>query len=416
MKDITITALDVGSSAIRAVVSQIFQEGTEYKLQVLGAAEHPSEGVNRGSITSIDDASASISACIEKAERMSGIPIESALVGISGVHIVSQTCRGIIAVGKINGEISKSDVDRALDSARTIATPPNHEILHVIPRSSIIDGQISTKDPIGMTGSRLEVDALVIQGFAAEIRNFTKCIYRTNLEIEDLVFSILATAEAVLTNKQKELGVVLINIGASTTSLIVYEEGEVLHTAVIPMGSDHITSDIAIGLRISIELAEKIKLEYGDLIVRETPKKGEIHLSEFDAMEQGSVSAKYVHQIIEARVEEIFDKIEHELKKIGRSGILPGGAILTGGGSKLGGIVEIAKKRLKLPVAYAMLKNVVNVIDRVHDQTFVTAMSIAHWGLFMHQQRNRGNRSFISLEHSFDIRSRVKKLFKSLLP
>lgn len=416
MKDITITGLDVGSSAIRVVVSQIFEEGSERKLQILGAAEHPAEGVSRGTITSIDDAAASISACLEKAERMSGIPIESAWVGISGVHIASQTCRGIIAVGKVNGEISKSDVERALDSARTIATPPNHEILHVIPRSSIIDGQISTKDPIGMTGSRLEVDALIIQGFAAEIRNFTKCIYRTNLEIEDLVFSILATAEAVLTNKQKELGVVLINIGASTTSLIVYEEGEVLHTAVIPMGSDHISSDIALGLRISIELADKIKLEYGEVITREAPKKGEIHLSEFDAMEEGSISAKYVYQIIEARVEEIFDKIEHELKKIGRGGILPGGAILTGGGSKLSGIVDIAKKRLKLPVSYATIKNVVNVIDRVQDQTFTTALSIANWGLLMHQQRHRGNRPFLSMEPSFDIRSRVKKLFKSLLP
>ncbi len=416
MKETIITGLDVGSTAIRIVVGQSFSDGVENKLQIIGASEHPSEGVHRGSITSIDDAAQSISACLEKAERMSGVPLESAWVGISGSHIVSQTTRGVVAVGKINGEISKSDVERALETARTIATPPNHEILHVIPRSSIIDGQISTKDPIGMTGSRLEVDALVVQGFSSEIRNFTKCIYRAGLEIEDLVFSVLATAEAVLSNKQKELGVVLIVIGGSTTSMIVYEEGEVLHTAVLPMGSDHITSDIAIGLRISIDLAEKLKLDYGSLISKESPRKGDFHLSELDASEQGSVPLKYVNQIIEARVEEIFEKVEHELKKIGRNGILPGGAILTGGGSKLSGIVDIAKKRLRLPVSYAALRNIVNVIDKAYDQTFVPALGIAYWGLLSEQQKGRRASSFLSISTPFDLRSRVKKLFKALLP
>lgn len=415
MKETFITGLDVGSTAVRIVVGQIFSEGAEHKLQILGAAEHPAQGVHKGSITSIDDAATSIGACAQKAERMAGVPIESVWVGISGAHIVSQTTRGIVAVGKINGEIAKSDVERALEAARTIAVPPNHEILHVIPRSSIIDGQISTKDPVGMTGSRLEVDALVVQGFSSEIRNFTKCIYRSGLEIDDIVFGVLATAEAVLSNKQKELGVVLINIGGSTTSIIVYEEGEILHTAVLPVGSDHITSDIAIGLRISIEIAEKIKLEYASFHAKEDQKK-DILLEDLDASEQGAVSLRYVNQIIEARAEEIFEKIEHELKKIGRSGILPGGAILTGGGSKLSGIIDIAKKRLKLPVAYAQVKNILNVIDRVYDQTFIPAVSIALWGVISQQHKSRQGRSFISIGTPFDLRSRVKKLFKSLLP
>ncbi|MBI4273009.1 cell division protein FtsA [Candidatus Uhrbacteria bacterium] len=415
MKETIITGLDVGSTAVRIVVGQAFSEGAEHKLQILGAAEHPAQGIHRGSITSIDEAATSISACIEKAERMAGVPIESAWVGISGAHIVSQTTRGVVAVGKINGEIAKSDVERALEAARTIAVPPNHEILHVIPRSSIIDGQISTKDPIGMTGSRLEVDALVVQGFSSEIRNFTKCVYRSGLEIDDIVFTILATAEAVLSNKQKELGVTLINIGGSTTSIIVYEEGEILHTAVLPMGSDHITSDIAIGLRISIDVAEKIKIEYASFGAKENIKK-DILLEEIDASEQGTVSLKYVSQIIEARVEEIFEKIEHELKKIGRSGILPGGAILTGGGSKLSGIIDIAKKRLKLPVAYANVKSILNVIDRVYDQTFIPAVSVALWGMTSEQQKSRQVRGFISMDSPFDLRNRVKKLFKSLLP
>lgn len=416
MKDTIITGIDIGSTAIRAVVGQMFSDGGEKKLQIIGAAEHESEGINRGSISSMDSAINSITACLEKTERVTGIPIDTAWIGISGTHIACQTSRGIVAVGKVNGEISRQDVERAVEAARAIATPANYEILHVIPRGAIIDGQISIKDPIGMTGTRLEIDTLIIQGFASEIRNYTKCIYRTGLEIDDLVFSILATAEAVLTNKQKELGVVLVNIGGSTTDLIVFEEGEVLHTAVIPVGSDHITCDIAIGLRIAIDSAEKIKRDYGELPQSANAKKGEFDLSELNTNDEGAISIKYVSQIIEARVEEIFDKIELELKKIGRNGVLPAGIVLTGGGSKLAGIIDTAKKHLKLPAMSASVKNMVNPIEKVFDQSFTTAVGLAYWGLASHQQKAKSANFLFSNDNSIDPRSRVKKWFRSLLP
>ncbi|MEK7618985.1 MAG: cell division protein FtsA [Patescibacteria group bacterium] len=416
MKDTIISGIDIGSTCIRAVVGQMFSDGTEKKLQIIGAAEHQSEGVNRGSITSMESAISSITACLEKAERVTGIPVDSAWIGISGTHVVSQTSRGIVAVGKVNGEISRQDVERAVEAARAIATPANYEILHVIPRGAIIDGQIAIKDPIGMTGTRLEVDTLIIQGFASEIRNFTKCIYRTGLEIDDLVFSILATAEAVLTNKQKDLGVILVNIGGSTTSIIVYEEGEILHTAVIPVGSDHITCDIAIGLRISIDSAEKIKRDYGNLPENSLSKKGEVELSDINPGDEGTVSMKYISQIIEARVEEIFDKIELELKKIGRNGVLPAGIVLTGGGSKLFGIIETAKRQLKLPASAAAVKNVINPIEKVFDQSFTTAVGLSYWGLASHQQKLKSANSLFNTDLSIDPRARVKKWFRSLLP
>lgn len=416
MKETIITGLDLGSSAVRLVVGQVFSDGGERHLQILGAIEHPSAGITRGSITSIDDAAGAISACLEKAERITGMPIDSAWVGVSGTTITSQTSKGIVAVGKVNGEISRQDVDRVIEAARAIATPANYEILHVIPRGATIDGQITIKDPIGMTGTRLEIDTLIIQAFASEIKNYTKCIYRTGLEIEDLVFSILATAESTLTPRQKELGVVLINIGKSITNMVVFEGGEILHTAVVPVGSDHITQDIAIGLKISPDSAEKIKLEYGNLNVKDVDKKNEIDLSLIDPEEEGRVTIKYISQIIEARVEEIFDKVEDELKKIGKAGLLPAGCVLTGGGSRLSGMVEMAKKSLRLPAAYAQVRNVINPMENVLDQSYTTAIGLVSWGFSFHNQRSKSSHFLLNLDDSGDIRGRVKKWFKALLP
>lgn len=416
MKDAIITGIDVGSTMMRIVMGQVYSDSGEKKLQIIGAVEYPSEGVHKGTITSIDHAVTSLTHCLENAERMSGISVESAWVGVSGIHIISQQSKGVVAVGKINGEISRQDFERAVEAARAIATPANYDIVHVIPRTAIIDGQITIKDPVGMTGTRLEVDTLIIQGFSTEIRNVTKCVYRTGLEIEDLVFSILATAEATLTNRQKDIGVVLANIGGATTSLVVFEEGELLHAAVIPMGSNHISNDIALGLQVSIDTAEKIKLEYGTLNVRDVSKKSEIDLSNLAGDDEGVISQKYVSQIIEARVEEIFDKIELELKKIGRNGVLPGGIILTGGGSKLSGMIELAKRRLKLPTRYATMKNLVNPIEKVFDQSFTTAVGLAYWGLSFHQQKTKQQNFLFHNENTVDVRSRVKKWFKTLLP
>ncbi len=416
MKDTILTGLDIGSTTIRIVVGQMYSEGGERKIQLIGAAESETEGITRGSITDIDDAAQSIIACLEKAERMTGVPIDSAWVGMSSAHITSQISRGIVAVGKVNGEIGKQDVERAIEAARAIATPANYEILHVIPRKSTIDGQMTIKDPIGMTGTRLEVDAMIIQAFASEVRNITKCIYKTGLEIEDLVFSILAAAESTLTNKQKELGVMLMNMGGSTTSLVIYEEGEILHTAVLPVGSNHITADIAIGLRISPDIAEKIKIEYGSVMQKDLQKRPDIQLSDIDPAEQGAIPMKYVSHIIEARVEEIFEKVEEELKKIGRDGVLPAGVVLTGGGAKLPGIVDLAKRRLKIAGSLATLKNVNNPIEKIYDQSFTTAVGLVLWGFALAQQRSKHAHFPFQIDQSIDISNRVKKWFKSLLP
>ncbi|MBI5766061.1 cell division protein FtsA, partial [Candidatus Falkowbacteria bacterium] len=239
-RDNIITGLDVGSTAIRIVVGQ--KSRNDDRLHIIGAVEAPAQGISKGVVNSVEDAVSSISLALEKIERMVGQPVDHAWIGISGSHITAQESRGVVAVSKPDGEIRAEDVERAIGAARAVSIPPNYEIIHVIPKSFTVDSQVGIKDPIGMTGVRLEVETQIIQGLAAQIKNLTKCIYRTGLDIDDLVLSVLASAESVLTNRQKDLGVVVVNLGGATTSLSVFEEGDVLHTAVLPVGSEYITN------------------------------------------------------------------------------------------------------------------------------------------------------------------------------
>lgn len=377
-----IASLDIGSNNVRMVVGQRLENQSKSShpiLQIIGMSEVGSEGVRKGVITNIEDAVSSISQCLENVERMTGQQIKRVWVGIAGTHITSQESRGIIAVSRPNGEINDDDIERAIGAARTVVTPLNHEILHVIPRSFSVDGQSGIKDPSGMTGIRLEVETQIIQGLSSHIKNFTKSIHRTGLEIEDIILSILASSEAVLSKKQKELGCVLIDIGGATTSLIVFEEGDMVFTAILPIGSDHITADIAIGLRKDPEIAHRVKLEYGSALPNEISPDDQIDLASV-GNEHGWVSRRYVAEIIQARVEEIFEKIDNELKKIGRSGLLPAGAVLIGGGAKMPGIVEISKNVLRLPVSLGYPRDIQSAIDKVNDIGYSTAIGLLKWG------------------------------------
>ncbi|MBI3291122.1 cell division protein FtsA [Candidatus Falkowbacteria bacterium] len=411
-----IAGLDIGSSAVRLAIGQASETGE--KIHIIGSAEVPAEGISKGVISSIEDAVSSVSACLEKAERMVGVPIEKVWVGISGSHITSQESRGVVAVARSDGEISEDDVERSIEAARTVATPPNYEILHVIPKSFTVDGQSGIKDPLGMTGVRLEVDTQIIQGISSQIKNLTKAIYRTGANIEDMVLSILATSEAVLTSRQKELGVIVINLGGSTTSFAVFEEGDILDTGVLPVGSDHITSDIAIGLRISIDTAEQIKLEYGSASAGGVGKRDEIDIGEMEGRESSLVSKKYVAEITEARVEEILDKVDNQLKKLDKSGKLPAGIVFTGGGAKLNGLVEVAKKRLRLPAVIGSPLNVASAIDKINDPAFSTAIGLVVWGSQLAGKKSRGGfgKIFSFLPGIQNISNQARKWFKKIIP
>ncbi len=411
-KDNIITGLDVGSTAIRIVVGQ--KSRNDDRLHIVGAVETPAQGISKGVVNSVEDAVSSISLALEKIERMVGQPVDHAWIGISGSHITAQESRGVVAVSKPDGEIRAEDVERAIGAARAVSIPPNYEIIHVIPKSFTVDSQVGIKDPIGMTGIRLEVETQIIQGLAAQIKNLTKCIYRTGLDIDDLVLSVLASAESVLTNRQKDLGVVVVNLGGATTSLSVFEDGDILHTAVLPVGSEYITNDIAIGLRISIDTAEKIKVREGSCVSKDLKKSEEMKYSEVGGIEEGGFSKKQVAEIIEARVEEIMEKVDKELKKIGKSGMLPAGAVLTGGGAKLSDIVEAAKTYLRLPASLGYPQELVSNLDKVSDLSFTTAIGLVLWGSEL--QKTASNFPFSQFKTVDKATHQLKKWFKSLLP
>ena len=385
MKDNVIAGLDIGSTSIRLVIGQRIAGPAGDELQIIGAISVPTAGVNRGIVNSIEETTSSISACLEKAERLVGVPISRVWVSINDPYIKCERSKGVVAVGRSDGEINENDVNRAIEAARALAVPVNYEILHVIPIKFGVDNQGDVKDPIGMNGIRLEVETLIVQGLSTQIKNLTKAIYRTGLEIEDLVIAPLAAAEAVLSTKQKELGVALVNLGSSTTSLAVYEDRNLIHTAVLPIGAEHITADIAIGLRCPINLAERIKREYGTAAADEVDKKAEIDVSQLVKEEEVNddisiISRKYLAEIINARVEEIFDKVDNEFKRIDRSGMLPAGIIFVGGGADLDGLVEASKKKLRLPAALGVAKNINVIIDKVKSPEFLTALGLVIWG------------------------------------
>lgn len=378
MRDL-ICGIDIGSRAIRMVAAEPI-EGAR-GIRIIGAAEAPAEGVRRGTITSMEDAVAGIASASEQLERMIGSPISSAWASVSGPYITTRSSRGVVAVARTDGEVQEGDVERALEAARAGSTPPNFEVLHIIPRSYALDHQAGIRDPIGMTGSRLEVEASIVQALSSHVRNLTKAIFQAGLEIDDLALGILATAEAVTTPRQRELGVVVVNIGATTTSLVVEEEGDVVHLAVIPIGAEHVTSDIAIGLRISLDAAERLKLAVGVAQSRGVKKQEEVDLEEVTGAEEPQrVSRKYLAEIIEARTEEIFEHVDRELTQAGKSGSLPAGCVLVGGGARLPGVVEVAKRKLRLPVVVGKPNGVDSVVERAFDPTFATAVGLVVWG------------------------------------
>jgi len=359
----------------------------------------------------------SISTCLEKAERVTGVPIERVWVGISGSHITSQTSKGVIAISRPDGEITEDDVERVIEAARAVSTPPNYEIIHVLPRSFLVDNQENIKDPIGMSGIRLEVEAQIIQGLSSQLKNLTKCIYRTGVEVEDLVLSILASNESSLSARQRELGVVLVNIGATTTSVAVYEEGDILHTANLPIGSDHITADIAIGLRIDIDLAERLKVDYGYAAPKDIDRKEEINLKELSQAGADKVTRRYVADIIEARVEEIFEKVDQELDKVERSGKLPAGAVLVGGGAKLPKITEVAKRKLRLPASLGKVVNIdKSAIDKINDSSYLPATGLVLWGSQFQSAGTHSSRKKVDFSKMGKVFKKMGQKVKKLIP
>lgn len=406
-----IFALDVGSSFIRSAVGEILPN---LPLQIIAASVTESQGIRKGQIFDYESAVEAITQNIEEIKNKSGQKNPSFLISISGPHIESITSRGVVAVSRADGEITEDDVQRAIKAAQAISLPKNKEIIHVIPKEFMVDKEKGIRDPVGMHGVRLEVECEVILASTNYLNNFTKAIEESGGNISGMVFSTLAASEAVLSKKQKELGVMVLDIGGSSTGMCVFEEGNLLSASVLPIGASHITNDIAIAFQIPIEIAEKIKLKYGAACQGETKKREEISLKEFGQEGDKKISRKKLIEVIEARVLEILDLVNKELKKIEREKLLPAGVILIGGGAKMPNIEEIVKKELHLPCQIGYPSKVEGIIDKVDDPSFATVIGLLLWEFSEEGERKKS--VFGSKTKIFQRFSKVKKWFEELLP
>lgn len=404
--------LDVGTQFIRTAIGQKVEDETEPSIVGVGIA--PSNGLRRGNVVDVDQTVKSIAASIEEAERLSGLPVNEAYVNISGNHISSENSKGVVAVSRADSEIGQEDAARAVEAAKAVAVPPNKEILHVIPREYVVDGQEGIKDPVGMSGIRLEVEAHIIAAGTPAVKNLTKCVYQAGVDVAQLVFTGLAVGTGVLSKRQQELGVGLLDIGAGVTDLVVFEEGDVFHSAVIPIGGEHITNDIAIGLRTDTDVAERVKLEYGFAKPADVRGKEEVDLASLSQTEEHKVAKKLIAEIIEARVLEILNLVKKELKKVGRDGKLPAGVVLTGGGAKLPGLVDVTKDHLGLPAQVGFPTELKGMIDKVDDPSFTTSLGLMLWG-FEQSGGKRTNKGFSGLPGAQYL-DKVKSVVKQFLP
>jgi cell division protein FtsA len=366
--------IDVGTTTVRCVVGHL--DGSSMTPNVVGVGEAPNSGMRKGMVVNIVNVAQSIDKALEEAERMSGHQVHGAAVNVNGAHITAMSSKGVVAVGAQDHEIIEDDLARAEEAATVVQLPANREILQVTPRSYQLDGQENIKDPLGMSGIRLEVDAHVITALSPHVKNLVKAVEMTETDAHTVVVSGLAAAKAVLTQQQMENGVVVIDLGGATTSVAVYEEGDLQHLAILPLGSVNITNDLAIGLRTDLDVAEKIKLAHASATARSGGKEKPKEIELTQGGEKLSFKIKEVDMIVGARLEEIFELIDKELKQIDRSGKLPGGVVLVGGGANLQNIEEFAKAALRLPARVAKFTEMSGVSDKTNKPEFAAALGL----------------------------------------
>lgn len=380
-----VVGIDIGSSKVATVIGQV-----QDTLNILGVSEIPSRGIRRGQIVDIEEAAASINAALDAAERMAGYSVDQVFVSLSGAHILSQNSKGIVAISSPNGDINESDVSRVLEAAGAVSTPSTTTILHVLPKTFTVDGESGIKDPVGMTGVRLEVDTHIITANSVSVKNIERVLgQEAGVNVAAVVFSGLASSLSVLTDTERELGVILIDIGAGITNICIYVDGALSYSSVIPIGARHITNDLAIGLRISLESAEKIKLYLSKKYSKsravatgasanEEEDSDELDLSSLHLAEElKKVSNKtLVDGIIKPRLNELFTMVGIEVKKSGFATQTPAGVVITGGGARTAGASESARRMLSMPVRVGVPVEITGLIDDVENPAFATAVGL----------------------------------------
>ncbi|HNT75730.1 MAG TPA: cell division protein FtsA [Anaerolineae bacterium] len=372
----SVVGIDIGSHRILVLVAEITEtEG----IRIVGVGKVPARGIKKGVVVNVTEATAAIAEAVERAEQSSGYQIERAYVGVAGSHIASRNSQGVVGVARRDRGITPDDVDRVLEAAGAIVLPQNQELVHILPRVYTVDGQEGVRDPLGMHGFRLEVEAHVVMGSTTAVQNLTKCVQGAGLEVSELVLTSLAAGKAVLSETEKEMGVVLVDIGEGSTDIAIFIEGTVWHTRSLSMGGEYITNDIAIGLRLPPEIAEQVKLKHGHARASLVAEDERFTISPYGENNPVVVPRWKLAQIVQARCEEILENIQQEIKRSGYDGLLPAGLVLCGGTAQLPGLRELARDMFELPVQVGVPKNITGLTDQVTGADAAVAVGLVQW-------------------------------------
>jgi len=394
----TIVGIDLGTVKTCTLIGQVDDAETETEgghrspLRIVGIGVVPSRGVRKGVVTDLEEATRAVRESVDRAERVSGHTVTQAYVLVGGAHIASQNSRGVAAIGRGDRPIDRDDVERAMESAQAIALPHNRRIIHSIPREFIVDGQDGIKNPLGLLGYRLEVEAHVVTGAVTSIRNLVKCMEANEIEILDLVLQPLASAEAVLTDEERAMGVTVADIGGGTTDLAIHVEGSVWQTLVHDVGGYQISNDIALGLRTSLGTAEELKVRYAHAMPSSVDEAEVIEFSSFGSETVTAVSRRELCQIVSWRLEEMLDMIAQDIRRSGLESLLPAGVVITGGTANLRGLLRVARERLNLPVRIGAPQRLRGLSEAISSPAYSAAVGLLLWG--MRQDRAAGENSF----------------------
>jgi len=346
-------------------------------VEIIGVGLTPSSGLKKGVVVDLDATTEAVRSSVEKTQRMAGsISIRSVVVGITGEHISSLNSRGVVAITGPDREVGPSDVERVVEASKVIVLPPGREIIHAIPRGFIVDGQDGVKDPVGMSGSRLEVETHIVTGSSAFLDNVVKCVHRAGLSVDATVLEPIATSESVVLDAEKDLGVALVDIGGGTTDVAVFTRGEIYYTAVLPVGGNHVTNDIAVGLRASQEEAEKAKIKYGAASLDLVDEDDTFQITSLGADTSRDLPREILAKIIEPRVQEILQMVRAEIMKSGYLEMLPAGAVITGGASQMPGTADLAERILGMPVRLGLPRDVGGLSDTIQSPVHATAVGL----------------------------------------
>ncbi|MFQ5581235.1 MAG: cell division protein FtsA [Mariprofundaceae bacterium] len=379
--DQVLVGLDIGTSKIACVVAESSPDG---KLDVIGIGTHPSRGLRKGVVVNIESTVESIRLAVEEAELMAGVDIQSVFTGIAGSHIRGYNSHGVVATK--NNEVAREDVDRVIDAARAMNIPADQKILHILPQEYIIDHQDGIREPIGMSGVRLEAKVHIITGAVSSAQNIIKCCNRCDLDVADMVLEQVASSEAVLLQDEKDIGVVLIDIGGGTTDIAVFLDGAIRHTAVIPIGGDHLTNDLVVGLRTSAREADQLKKKYGACMVSVVSPEDQVEVPSVGGRPPRPMPRQVMAQILEPRVEELFEMIKTELQRSGYQELVAAGLVLTGGSSLLDGMTELAEEMFDMPVRMGRPHGVGGLVDVVSSPIYATGVGLILYGQRYRQQ------------------------------